>query len=193
LPLYRGQLFGGANGSEVEDASRLMARVRKRDGAAFESLYDAYHRLIYGIALRILGDVPAAEDVTQAVFLKLWSSPELFEKGNFGAWIGRVTRNRCLDVVRSRALRPQSEMPETMPADDALEDTAFASLDAAFVRSAVARLPDEQRKPIELGFFGALTHEEIARQTGVPLGTIKTRIRTGLRKLRAQLDGVVTA
>lgn len=170
-----------------------MARVRKRDSAAFELLYDGYHRLVYGIALRILGDGPGAEDVTQAVFLKLWSSPESFEQGNFSAWIARVTRNRSLDVVRSRALRPQSEIPETMPADDALEDTAFATLDAAFVRSALARLPDEQRKPIELGFFGAFTHEEIARQTGIPLGTIKTRIRTGLRKLRAQLDGVVTA
>lgn len=170
-----------------------MARVRKRDSAAFELLYDGYHRLVYGIALRILADVPAAEDVTQAVFLKLWSSPESFEKGNFSAWIARVTRNRSLDVVRSRALRPQSEIPETMPADDALEDTAFATLDAASVRSALAQLPGEQRKLIELGFFGALTHEEIARQTGIPLGTIKTRIRAGLRKLRAQLDGLVTA
>jgi len=184
--------LGEANESEVEDAGRLMERVRERDGAAFELLYEAYHRLVYGIALRILGDVPAAEDVTQAVFLKLWSSPR-FASGNFGAWIARVTRNRALDVVRSRNVRQQGELPETMPADDALEDRAFAMLDAEFVRSALARLPEDQRRPIELGFFGALTHEEIARQLQIPLGTIKTRIRTGLRKLRAQLDGVVTA
>lgn len=170
-----------------------MARVRQRDAAAFEALYDAYHRLVYGISLRILGDVSAAEDVTQAVFLKLWSSPGLFVRGNFGAWIARVARNRSLDVVRSRAVRPESEIPEAMPVDDALEDTAFANLDAEHVRSALAALPDDQRKPIELGFFGGITHEEIAQQTGVPLGTIKTRIRTGLRKLRAQLDGLVTA
>ncbi|MBV9278346.1 MAG: sigma-70 family RNA polymerase sigma factor, partial [Candidatus Eremiobacteraeota bacterium] len=106
----------------MEDAGRLMERVRERDAAAFELLYDAYHRLVYGIALRILGDVPAAEDVTQAVFLKLWSSPRLFASGNFGAWIARVTRNRALDVVRSRNVRQQGEVPETMPADDALED-----------------------------------------------------------------------
>ena len=190
---YRGQTFVEANGSEVEDAGRLMERVRQRDGDAFELLYDGYHRLVYGIALRILGDVPAAEDVTQAVFLKLWSSPRSFAKGNFAAWIARVTRNRALDVVRSRSVRQEAEVPDTMPADDALEDRAFAMLDAEFVRSALARLPDDQRRPIELGFFGALTHEEIARRTGIPLGTIKTRIRTGLRKLRAQLDGVVTA
>lgn len=168
-----------------------MARVRDRDAAAFESLYDSYHRLVYGIALRILGDVAAAEDVTQAVFLKLWSAPTLFTKGNFGAWIARVARNRALDVVRSRAVRSETEMPEAMPLDDALEDTAFAHINADSVRSALAALPDEQRKPIELGFFGGITHEEIAKQTGIPLGTIKTRIRSGLRRLRTELDGVV--
>lgn len=175
----------------MEDAAGLMARVRDRDAAAFEMLYDSHHRLVYGIALRILNDVAAAEDVTQAVFLKLWSSPTLFVQGNFGAWIARVTRNRALDVVRSRAVRAESEMPEAMPLDDALEDTAFANLNADSVRSALARLPQEQRAPIEMGFFGGITHEEIARQTGIPLGTIKTRIRTGLRKLRAELDGLV--
>lgn len=178
---------------EVEDAERLMARVRDRDAQAFESLYDSYHRLVYGIALRILADVAAAEDVTQAVFLKLWSSPTLFTKGNFGAWISRVARNRALDVVRSRTVRSEIEMPEAMPLDDALEDTAFAHINADSVRSALAALPDEQRKPIELGFFGGITHEEIAKQTGIPLGTIKTRIRSGLRKLRGELDGVVMA
>ena len=175
----------------MEDAAGLMARVRARDADAFETLYDSHHRLVYGIALRILGDVAAAEDVTQAVFLKLWSSPGLFVKGNFGAWIARVTRNRALDVVRSRAVRSETEMPDAMPLDDALEDTAFANINADRVRAALAQLPEEQRKPIELGFFGGITHDEIARQSGIPLGTIKTRIRTGLRKLRSELDGVV--
>ena len=165
-----------------------MARVRNRDAAAFEQLYDGYHRLVYGIALRILGDAAGAEDVTQAVFLKLWSSPGLFAKGNFGAWIARVARNRALDVVRSRAVRAESEMPEAMPVDDALEDTAFANIDADHVRKALAQLPDEQRKAIELGFFGGVTHEEIARRTETPLGTVKTRIRAGLRKLRSSLE-----
>ncbi|MDP9017866.1 MAG: sigma-70 family RNA polymerase sigma factor [Candidatus Eremiobacteraeota bacterium] len=177
----------------MDDPSQLMARVRQRDAAAFEMLYDSYHRLVYGISLRILSDVSAAEDVTQAVFLKLWSSPGLFVRGNFGAWIARVARNRSLDVLRSRAARPESEIPEAMPVDDALEDTAFANLDAELVRTALATLPDDQRKPIELGFFGGITHEEIALHSGVPLGTVKTRIRTGLRKLRGQLDGLVTA
>ncbi len=165
-----------------------MARVRERDAGAFEALYDAYHRLVYGIAARILHDAMAAEDVTQAVFLKLWSAPEAFQGGNFGAWLSRVSRNRALDVLRSRAQRGEDEIPLDVPLDTVLDDVVLARLDGARVREALAALPVEQREPIELGFFGGITHEEIARRTATPLGTIKTRIRAGLRKLRVSLE-----
>ncbi len=176
----------------MEDASGLMERVRARDADAFEALYDRYHRLVYGLALRVLSDPGAAEDVTQAVFLKIWDSPALFRGGNFGAWIARVTRNRAFDVVRSRSARAEGEFPESIPLDDTLEDTAIANVDGARVRDALAQLPAEQREPIELGFFGGVTHQEIARQIGLPLGTVKTRIRTGLRRLRNALEGAVS-
>jgi len=176
----------------VEDAGRLMERVRARDAAAFEALYDGYHRLVYGLAMRVLAEPTAAEDVTQAVFLKIWDNPTLFRGGNFAAWIARVARNRAFDVVRSRAVHAQNDFPESLPVDDALEDTAIANVDAERVRDALARLPPEQREPIELGFFGGATQQQIARQTGLPLGTVKTRIRMGLRKLRNALEGVVT-
>lgn len=168
-----------------------MARVRARDSAAFESLYDAHHRLVYGIAARILNDTSAAEDVTQSVFLKIWSSPERFEAGNFSGWIARVARNQALDVLRRKS-RPEAELTEAIPDSDLLEERAFADLDAAAVRNALAQLPAEQREPIELGFFGGITHAEIAQRTGIPLGTIKTRIRTGLLRLRSALEGAVT-
>jgi RNA polymerase sigma-70 factor, ECF subfamily len=141
----------------------------------------------------MLGDAPGAEDVTQAVFVKVWTSPELFKGGNFGAWIVRVTRNRALDVLRSRATRNEGELPEALPEAEGIEEAAFARIDAQLVRTALAELPGEQREPIELGFFSGITHEEIARRCGVPLGTVKTRIRSGLRKLRSVLDGAVTA
>jgi RNA polymerase sigma-70 factor, ECF subfamily len=176
----------------VEDAGRLMERVRARDADAFEVLYDEYHRLVYGLAVRVLSDPLVAEDVTQAVFLKVWSSPALFRGGNFAAWIARITRNRAYDVLRSRALRDESEIPESLPAEDAIEDTALAHVTAERVRDALAQLPREQRDLIELGFFGGVTQEAIARQTGLPLGTVKTRIRTGLRRLRTVLEGTVT-
>ncbi len=174
------------------DAGLLMERVRARDADAFETLYDEYHRLVYGLALRVLSDQAAAEDVTQAVFLKIWTDPELFRGGNFAGWIARVARNRAYDVLRSRALHGESEFPESLPTDDALEDTALANVTAERVRDALAQLPDDQRGPIEMGFFGGVTHEQISRQTGLPLGTVKTRIRAGLRKLRHALEGAVT-
>ena len=170
-----------------------MERIRARDADAFEALYDSYHRLVYGLAVRMLGDVATAEDVTQAVFLKVWSSPDLFRGGNFQAWLVRVTRNRALDVLRSRASHAELDLPEALPETDSIEDVAFAHLDADRVRVALATLPPEQREPIELGFFGGITHDEIARRTGIPLGTVKTRIRNGLRRLRVMLESAVTA
>lgn len=167
-----------------------MARVRMRDAAAFETLYDAYHRLVYGIAFRVLGDASAAEDVTQAVFLKLWSAPERFDSGNFGGWIARVARNQAVDVVRRKS-HTETELSEAMPDSDLLEEKVFSDIDADRVRRALAQLPPEQREPIELGFFGGVTHAEIASRTGIPLGTIKTRIRTGLSKLRTALEGAM--
>ena len=175
----------------MEDASRLMERVLGRDAAAFEALYDGYHRLVYGLALRVLSDPSAAEDVTQAVFLKIWDDPAVFRGGNFAAWIARVTRNRALDAVRARGVRDKTEFSESLPVDDTVEDAAIANLDGARVRDALSRLPPEQREPIELGFFGGVTHQEIASRIGLPLGTVKTRIRTGLRRLRNALEGAV--
>ena len=169
-----------------------MMRVRARDADALEALYDVHHRLVYGVAVRMLDDVSSAEDVTQSVFLKVWTAPELFRGGNFPAWLVRMTRNRCLDALRARSSHPHAELPESLPESVAIEDVAFAKLDATAVRAALAMLPREQREPIELGFFGGITHEEIARRTGIPLGTIKTRIRMGLKKLRVALEGAVT-
>jgi RNA polymerase sigma-70 factor (ECF subfamily) len=179
-----------ANDALVEDGDRLMERVRAHEAAAFETLYDAYNRLVYGVAFRMLGSTAAAEDVTQAVFLKIWSAPDLFGSGNLAGWIVRMTRNRCLDALRSKA-RTGGELPEHMAAEDDLEDRAFAAIDAARVRAALAQLPQEQRALIESGFFDGVTHEELARRTGIPLGTVKTRIRSGLRRLRSVLEGTV--
>lgn len=175
-----------------EDADVLMARVRERDPEAFESIYDLHHRLVYGIAVRMLNDATAAEDVTQSVFLKVWNAPGSYRGGNFAAWLVRVTRNRSLDALRARTTRVESPLPESLPEGESMEDAAAARFDAERVRRALAALPEEQRRAIELGFFGGITHEEIARTTGTPLGTVKTRIRSGLQKLRGALDGTVT-
>jgi RNA polymerase sigma-70 factor (ECF subfamily) len=189
---YRGSDIDRTNGYEVEDGARLMERVRARDVEAFEALYDGYHRLVFGIALRIASDAALAEDVTQSIFLKLWSAPEAFREGNFAGWLSRVARNRALDVVRSRDSRPAGELPAEVPAEAATDATVFANIDAQRVRGALSTLTEEQRTPIEMGFFAGITHEEIAQRTGIPLGTIKTRIRTGLRRMREALSETVS-
>ncbi len=136
----------------MEDGARLMERVRARDVDAFEALYDGYHRLVFGIALRIASDAALAEDVTQSIFLKLWSAPEAFREGNFSAWLSRVARNRTLDAVRSRANQPGVEVPVDLPAESSTDAAVFARIDAQRVRGALSGLSDEQRTPIELGF-----------------------------------------
>jgi RNA polymerase sigma-70 factor (ECF subfamily) len=176
----------------MDPGERLMERVSVRDGAAFEALYDAYHRLVFGIGLRMLGDPALAEDVTQTVFLKLWTAPGAFRGGSFVAWVSRVTRNCSLDVLRSRAARPESEIPADLALDGALEDEIFVRLDAQRLRDALATLPTEQRSLIEQGFFAGVTHAELARRTDTPLGTVKTRIRSGLHRLRRALGEQVS-
>jgi RNA polymerase sigma-70 factor (ECF subfamily) len=174
----------------VQDMERLMARVRERDKAAFEAVYEKCKNLVYGIAIRMLAEPHAAEDVVQSVFLTVWTRPDSFRAGNLAAWLARVTRNRCLDVLRSRADRSADVLPAELPEPADLDDTVFARIDGAHVRDALARLPEAERTPIEMGFFDGVTHAEIAARTGVPLGTIKTRIRTGLRRLREQLERI---
>jgi RNA polymerase sigma-70 factor (ECF subfamily) len=128
-----------------------------------------------------------AEDLTQNVFLKVWTAPEAFRGGSFVAWVSRVARNRALDALRARSARPETEIPADLPLEGSIDDDVLAKLDAQSVRDALAQLPPEQRGLIEMGFFGGVTHQELARRTATPLGTVKTRIRSGLRRLRESL------
>lgn len=170
------------------EAEALVRRVADRDVYAFEVLYEAYHRLVFGIGLRILGDDASAADVTQGVFLKVWMNPTAFKGGSYFSWMSRVARNASFDVIRRRSTRGKTEIPADLLHDVALEDAVLANLDAHRVRSALRRLPATERIPIEMGFFGGMTYGRVATETGVPLGTVKTRIRAGLHRLRDALQ-----
>jgi len=165
--------------SSPVDADRLVRRLEDRDAEAFEALYEAYHRMVFGIGVRLLGDPASAEDLVQAVFLK---------GGSLVGWLGRVTRNAGLDVLRKRSTHPETEIAADMPLDDTFEDAVAADFEAHRVRSALLRLPASERIPIEMGFFRGMTYLRVATETGVPLGTVKTRIRTGLHRLRRALE-----
>lgn len=178
----------------------LMDRLAGRDLAAFEALYDRYGDLVYSVSLRVVGDTYVAEDVTQDVFLRVWRRPDQFDaqRGKFVTWLLSVARNRSIDHrrVRSRRMRHETlpsgdDEEELLPAGDERDDPALAAVlsdERGAVRRAMEVLPPEQRLAIQLAYFGGLTQLEIANKTGQPLGTIKTRIRLGMQKMRAALE-----
>lgn len=169
--------------SEMQD-DELVDRVNLGDHDAFAALYDRHSALVYGVARRILGDGAQAEDVAQSVFLQVWTRPDVYRGGNFGAWIARVARNACLDVLRSSAVRlREPELPPDVASEVAVDEEVFATVRAEAVTAALAVLPEDQRSAIETAYFEGLSYREVAEKLGAPLGTVKSRIRAGLRRL----------
>ena len=180
----KARVAGTQAGDNRTDAA-LVARLRGGDQSAMADLYDLYSSVVYGVALRVLGDTTAAEDVLQEIFLQLWRRPQAFnaERGRLAPWLAVIARNRAIDVLRKRPPEADiDEMPLSTGID--LEDVAAQRLAIERVRSAIGQLPPEQRKALEMAFFEGLTHTEIASKTGEPLGTVKTRIRSALMAVR---------
>ena len=175
----------------------LMQRLLHKDKRAFEAIFDRYGDLVYSTSLRVLRDAHLAQDVSQEIFVRLWRKPESYvaERGRFLTWLISVTRNRAVDEIRSRSrrLRHETASPEEqereIPAGEGNDPALNAQLaeQARTVRAALALLPPEQRQVIELAYFGGLTQQEISDRLEQPLGTVKTRIRLGMQKLRAAL------
>ncbi len=178
----------------------LMNRLGSRDLGAFEALYDRYGDLVYSVSLRVVGDQYVAQDVAQDVFLRVWRRPEQFDvtRGKFVTWLLSVTRNRSIDQRRSQSRRLRHEaLPvaddeeEVLPSGDDRDDPALATVlseERSEVRNAMESLPAEQKLAIQLAYFGGLTQQEIATKLDQPLGTVKTRIRLGMQKMRATLE-----
>jgi len=148
-------------------------------------LYDRYSAIVYSVALRVLGDTGAAEDVLQEVFIQLWRNPGLFDssRGNLAAWLSVIARNRAIDALRKR--RPESEIDDiVISVEPDLAGDAERARAMEKVRGTMGVMPSAQRSALEMAYFEGLTHTEIAAKTGEPLGTVKTRIRAGLLQLR---------
>lgn len=182
------------------DDESLVEQIKRRDADAFATLYDRYADLVYSVALRVLADPALAQDTTQDVFLRVWRTPAAYDptRGRFPSWLVSVTRNRAVDEVRMRGRRRLREIGEQAagddPPDSRAEDPQLAAqlqADREAIRRALTTLPEEQRTAIELAYFSGLTQLEIAERLGQPLGTVKTRTRLGLRKLRAALEDEV--
>lgn len=179
------------------DDEELMQRLAYRDLVAFRALYDRYGNLVYSAALRVVRDAQIAEDMVQEIFLRIWRKPESYvaQRGRFVTWLTSVTRNRAVDEVRSRGrrFRHETASPEEqereLPASDRNDPALTAELSdqRRLILAALAQIPAEQRQIIELAYFGGFTQQEIAERLSQPLGTVKTRIRLGMQKLRAAL------
>jgi RNA polymerase sigma-70 factor, ECF subfamily len=173
---------------------QLMTLVLRRQEAALGAIYDRYIRLVYAVALRITGDRETAEEVVQDVFQNVWQAAGSFQPGvgSFVAWLMGIARHRAIDATRSKRERGRAReqtLDDLRPADDAssLDREVAQRLLRDAVREALEALPINQRQTIELAYYGGLTRAEIAERLNEPLGTVKTRLRLGLLKLRDML------
>ena len=173
----------------------LMPLIGAKDPAAFEVVYDRHGGAAYSLAYRIVGERGAAEDVVQEAFISIWRSGARFDptRGSVRTWTLGIVRNRAIDALRGRSARvPRLDLDfdallEQRPAAEATDEEALRRSEAREVRGALGELPAEQAKVIELAYFGGFSHSEIASMLGLPLGTVKGRMRLGLEKIRTQL------
>jgi RNA polymerase sigma-70 factor, ECF subfamily len=177
----------------------LLQRIAARDSAALAELYDRHSRLLFSLIVRIVSDRSEAEELLQEAFLRVWQRAAIYD-ARLGAplpWMVRVARNLAIDRLRSKRTRaavdspaPDGDVPETVPASN-IQDPETAVMDGErrqAVTDALAGLPVEQRQLIEAAFFEGYTHQELAQRFGLPLGTVKTRIRTGMMAMRPRLE-----
>ncbi len=173
----------------------LMPLIGAKDPEAFEVFYDRHGGVAYSLAYRIVGEKGAAEDVTQEAFISIWRSGARFDRarGSVRSWMLSIVRNRAIDALRSRAGKApklsfdDDAILEQRPAEELTEEEAMRHETATEIRGALGTLPGEQSKVIELAYFGGFSQSEISRMLGVPLGTVKGRMRLGLEKIRGEL------
>ena len=163
----------------------LVTGLKSGDQGAMADVYDRYSSMVYAVALRVLGDTGAAEDVLQEVFLQLWRKPGAFDaaRGSLGSWLAVITRNRAIDSLRKRPPETDIEDVVLSVAPD-IAGEADRARAAEKVRGVIGEMAPAQRSALEMAYWEGMSHSEIAVKTGEPLGTVKTRIRSGLIALR---------
>lgn len=176
------------------DDVALLKAIARRDEPALGLLYDRYRAILFGLLLRILNNREEAEDVLQEVFWQVWRRAGDFdeERGRPFTWLVTLARSRAIDRIRSLASRERVAVASVLETVDEVSDAAtdaFKSEQRGLVASALDQLPEEQKRPLMLAYFDGLTQSEIAASLGAPLGTVKTRMRTGMIKLRELLAG----
>jgi RNA polymerase sigma-70 factor (ECF subfamily) len=175
----------------------LIKRVAEQDQPAMTRLYDTTNRLVFGLITRIVGDAAAAEEVLIDVYMQAWRQASRYceERGSPIAWLTTIARSRALDRLRADAQGLRRNQPLDLASEHAAtswaDDLALASEVRTVVKRALNSLSPEQKEVIELAYYGGLSHSEIALKLGQPLGTVKTRTRLGMTKLRAELNPLI--
>ena len=191
------KLDGSVPQGEARRDRELMQRVLADDADAFSAIYDRHARSVYRLAHRMLRERAAAEDVTQEAFVALWRSRHSYrpERGSPGSWLASITRNRAIDAIRrGRAhLCVELETVRDPEAPERTDEEALRRIEAITIGVALQALPEPQRQAVELSYFDGLSHTEISARLGVPLGTVKGRVRLALRKLATQLASPAAA
>ena len=180
------------------DERQLIKRLQARDQAAMNTLYERYSNVVYAVAVRIIGQSADAEDVVVDSFWQVWQQAGSYDesRGQLRTWIVTIARSRALDRLRALRRTPTVSsdddlisLPDARATDDPEQDVLVAE-QSALIHQALATLPREQREALALAYYRGLSQSEIAEQLGEPLGTIKTRIRLGMMKLREQLQAL---
>ena len=159
-------------------------------------LYDRYARLVFSLALKILNDRAGAEEVVQEVFVKVWRRAQDYraDRGKFSSWLTGIAHHHAIDELRRRRVRPSAAGDETaaaevMDGEPSPTERAEQNMEHRLIVDALKQIPIEQRRTIELAYFNGFTQQEIAKKLNEPLGTVKTRMRLGMQKLRVLLEG----
>lgn len=180
---------------ELDDPA-LMALIAQKNEAALGEIYDRYHRLIMSIAYHVVGDWQTAEEITLDIFTTIWKKAGSYqvERADVRTWMTRITRNRAIDVLRREKSRPHRDsinladtVVEAVSSQANPETATDLALQKQRIRTAVATLPDAQKEMLFLAYFRGYSQSELAETLNIPLGTVKTRIRSAMQKLRKQL------
>jgi RNA polymerase sigma-70 factor, ECF subfamily len=172
--------------------TEVVRQVADRSESALATFYDGTSSMVYGLAMRVVRDASSAEDITHEVYLQVWRKAASYdpERGEVLPWLATLVRSRAIDYLRSRKAR-RAESEDTLQEIAELRDfrpnpelECITARNSGLVRSAIGELPSEQREVIELAYFSELSHSEISKKTGLPLGTVKTRIRLGMMALQ---------
>lgn len=194
--------IGKAAHPGTDDEIKLMKRIKARDEEALSELYDLYNRLLFGMIISIVKKREEAEDLLQEVFVKIWQKAHTFneDKGNAYSWIVTLTRNKAIDRIRSKGYKTQQKATQDVDAPEfTLEGDAFDPLEttifsdrAELVRNALMEIPESQCEVLKIAYYRGMTQTEISEHLDIPLGTVKTRMRQGMIKLKDILEEFIS-